>query len=158
MCNKWLKKNANLGARIGSRNCQKWDRRLKAFFTTALIFRLFFGSFLHGVLEVLGCLLGGSWVSWGSLGRPLDPKTCKNSWFFKVFEKTLWSSWWPSWAHLGFSCKSLWDFVQKPWSKEGPKTGLRWVQDGVKMRSKKSAKKKKWSILGSFFEHFWALY
>ena len=48
--------------------------------------------------------------------------------------------------------------MQKLWSKEGSKTGLRWVQDGVKMGSKKSAKKKKWIISASFFEHFWALY
>ena len=67
----------------------KWDRQLKAFFTTEAFVGFFFGIFLYGVLEVLGCLLGDSWVSCVSLVRSLVPKTCKNSMYFKGFEKTI---------------------------------------------------------------------
>ena len=41
----------------------KRDRHLKAFLTRGSFFVIFLGRFLHGVLELLGCLLGGSWVS-----------------------------------------------------------------------------------------------
>ena len=43
-------------------------------------------------------------------------KTSENSSFFKVFTILLFGSFCASLGHLGFSCKSLLDFVQKPWS------------------------------------------
>ena len=52
----------------------------------------FFWSFFFGPLELFGCFLGGSWVSWGSLGRSLDPKTLKTIGFFKVFSRQLFVS------------------------------------------------------------------
>ena len=79
----------------------KWDRHLKAIFTTEASFKHFVLHFVH----FLGVSWEPYWASWGSLGRPLDPKTIKNPRFFKVFEKALWSSWWPSWAHLLFFLK-----------------------------------------------------
>ena len=44
--------------------------------------------------------------------------------------------------------------MQKPWSVLGLKTGLRWVQDGHKMGSKKSAKKNELDYFGFFFGAF----
>ena len=52
-----------MGPKMGPGAGRFGDRRLKAFFTKHAFFVIFRGRFLHGVLEVLGCLLGGSWVS-----------------------------------------------------------------------------------------------
>ena len=90
-------------------------------------------------------------VPWGSLGRPLDPKTCKNCRFFKVFEKALWSSWWPSWAHLGpFWLKT----APKSWSKMGCKTGLNRVKFMVCWGFEKISKELVLSFLVSFLSNF----
>ena len=80
-----LKNKQKVSIKMGSRIGHFWDRQLKAFFTTEAFILIFFVIFLHGVLEVLGCLLGGSWASWGSHGRSLDPETLKIIRFFKVF-------------------------------------------------------------------------
>ena len=70
-----------------------------------------------------------SWVSWGSLGKPLDPKTCKNTVFFNDFEKAV------SWslklllALLGSSCFFL--------GKSGPTMGF---QKGYQKCEKKIKK------------------
>ena len=118
---------------------------------------VFFGIFLYGVLEVLGCLLGVSWVSCVSLVGSLVPKTCKNSMYFKGFEKTILCLWWLFWARLGLSCKLFLNFVQKCWSKLCFKTALLSFLCWVKSHLKK-INKKKWIIYASFFEQIWVFF
>ena len=73
----------------------------------------FFLHFVH--------FLGGSWepcwASWGSLGKPLDPKTCKNQVFFNGFEKAVFRSLKLLMTLLGSSCCFL--------GKSDPKMGFR---------------------------------
>ena len=54
------------------------DRRLKAFFTMEAFLGIFFGKFLHGVLEIIGCLLGDFGFPDVLLGGLWTPKTLKN--------------------------------------------------------------------------------
>ena len=93
-----------MSLKISRKLHQKWDpKKVKSEIATLRQFlpSTHFFSFFWPFMHFLGVSWEPYWASWGSLGRPLDPKTYKNSKFFKVFEKALWSSWWPSWAHLG---------------------------------------------------------
>ena len=68
----------------------------------------------------LGVSLGVSWepsqASWGSLGRPLDPKTLKNYRFFKVFENAAFWLFEAPDGSLGLILPPLWPI----WSQNGP--------------------------------------
>ena len=56
-----LKNKQKVGPKMVPGNCLKWDRHLKAFFTTACIFWFFFGCFFWGLWSSLG-------ASWAALG------------------------------------------------------------------------------------------
>ena len=82
--------------------------------------------------------LGVSWepsrASWGSLGRPLDPKTLKNlifSGFWRCSFLALWSSWCLSWAHLAPS-----------WADQLPKWTPKWAPKVIRKVTKKWFKKR----------------
>ena len=81
-----------------------------------LIFGSILDSFFLGFRSSLGASWEPSWASWGSLGRPLDPKTCENLKFFKGYEKAVFWSLKLLMALLGSSCCFL--------GKSGPKMGF----------------------------------
>ena len=71
----------------------------------------------------LGVSLGVSWepsrASWGSLGKPLDPKTLKKIWVFKVFENAAFWLFEAPDGSLGLILPPLWPI----WSQNGPQNG-----------------------------------
>ena len=80
----------------------------------------FLANFWPSFGPPLGVSLGVSWepsrASWGSLGRPLDPKTLKNCWFFKVFENAAFWLFEAPDGSLGLILPPLWPI----WSQNGP--------------------------------------
>ena len=56
-----LKNEQKVGPKMGFKNCLKCYRHLKAFFTTAAFFLIFYGVFFSGLWSSLG-------VSWAALG------------------------------------------------------------------------------------------
>ena len=84
-----------------------------------LIFWVQFLIFLLVVLVLFWFLLGDFWVSWGSLGGPLDPKIIKNCRFFKVFENAAFWLFEAPDGSLGLILPPLWPI----WSQNGPQNG-----------------------------------
>ena len=86
----------------------------------------------------LGASWEPSWASWGSLGRPLDPKNLKKPTVFQGFWRcsflVLWSSWWPSWAHLA-------PFLGRSGPKMAPKMVPKVVQNWFKKWAQKGTRK-----------------
>ena len=96
-------------------------RRDSTFF--AHIWVHFLTTFWQIFGPLLGVSLGVSWepsrASWGSLGRPLDPKTLKNLRFFKVFENAAFWLFEAPDGSLGLILPPLWPI----WSQNGPQNG-----------------------------------
>ena len=82
-----------------------------------LIFGLNFGSFCWGFWSSLGSSWEPSWVSWGSLGRPLDPKNLKKLCFLRFFENvTFWACIRLFWGFLKISLfEVFWGFLKMSW-------------------------------------------
>ena len=89
----------------------------------------FFFMFFFRFWSSLGASWEPSWASWGSLGRPLDPKTCKNQVFFNGFEKAVfWSL-----KLLMALCVHLGCFLGKSGPKMGCQNGCqKWLSRGSK--------------------------
>ena len=113
---KWSKKLQILGSKMGARVCLNGNRRAKAFSSGVSFLSFIFSMFFFRFWSSLGASWEPSWASWGSLGRPLDPKTYKNLWFFKGYEKAVFWSLKLLMALLGSSCFFL--------GKSGPKMGF----------------------------------
>ena len=102
-----------------------------------LIFGLNFGSFCWGFWSSLGSSWEPSWVSWGSLGRPPDPKTSKNRRFFEVFENAAFWFFEAPDGSLGLILPPLWPI----WFQSGPQNGSqkwskKWSKSWLKMTPK----------------------
>ena len=114
-----------------------WDPKLVQ---NLLIFGSNFGSLFLGFWISLGASWELSWASWVSLGRPQEWKNgdtpTRKPLFYKCSFLAFWSSWWPSWAHLGP--------LGPIWSQNGP-------QNGSHKGSKKWTKKwsQKWPKTGT---------
>ena len=80
----------------------------------------FLATFWPSFGPPLGVSLGVSWepsrASWGSLGKPLDPKTPKNFWFFKLFENAAFWLFEAPDGSLGLMLPPLWPI----WSQNEP--------------------------------------
>ena len=103
---------AVLGTILGSKSASKLIQNL-------LIFGSNFGSLFLRFWSSLGVSWEPSRASWGSLGKPLDPKTLKNLRFFEVFENAAFWLFEAPDGSLGLILPPLWPI----WSQNGPQNG-----------------------------------
>ena len=116
---------------------------LRHFLTAIRFFKKFCYRFWAPFWNPLGASWEPSWASWGSLGRPLDPKTCKKQTFFKGYEKAVFWSLKLLMALLGSSCCFL--------GKSGPKMGF---QNGCQKCRGEVSKNELVPFWTSFGAHF----
>ena len=129
VCQKMIKKWPIWVPKKGFKISLNRDRRAKAFSTIDCVFSYVFFQFFFRFWSSLGASWEPSWASWGSLGRPLDPKTFKNFKFFKVFEN---AAFWLFEAPDGPLCSS-WLLLVQIWSQDGvPKWVSKVPRKGIK--------------------------
>ena len=125
------------------------------FFTLCLWYVRFF---LTVFLTVFFC----TFWSWGFLGIPLDPKTCKNFRFFKVFEHAAFWLFEAPDGSLGSSLPIFAKIASDLWSRKCCKTGPSHLSKSIWLILQKNTQKKNgqywllfWSIFGNNFgAHF----
>ena len=125
---------------------------LRHFLPSHAFFYIFFlhvRFFLTVFLTVFFC----TFWSWGFLGIPLDPKTCKNVRFFKVFEHAAFWLFEAPDGSLGSSLPILAKTASDLWSRKCCKTGPSHLSKSIWLILQKNTKKR--TILASFLEHFW---
>ena len=140
---------------MGPQNRSKSDRRLKAIFTTEAFLGIFFGRFLHGVLEVLGCLLGGLGFLEALLGGLWTEKRVKTLCFSRFLKRLFKAHDGPLGLILVSLVNLFWILCKNPGPKCAPKLASQVFKFVFSTKIKKKKQKKNCLFFASFFEHFW---